>query len=39
MRADTVHDILQKLLAESRGDFRQAAEKALLGTTVLTDCK
>lgn len=37
MRAETVHDILEKLITESRGDYRLSAEKALLGTTVLTD--
>lgn len=37
MRADTVHDILEKLVTENRGDFRQSAVKVLLGSTVLTD--
>lgn len=37
MRADTVHDILEKLSTENRGDYCQNALKMLLGTTVLTD--
>lgn len=36
MRRETIYDILNQLRNEER-DFRAAAEKALLGLTVLTE--
>lgn len=36
MRRETIYDMLNQLRSEER-DFRAAAEKALLGLTVLTE--